>query len=162
MIVKDNTCHVKRFNYTGRRVEFRIKPVPSDENPEKWIKEAIDQVFVYSTANTQPDDYVGVNVGSKDFRRGDGWLAFIKASEVSTDQLWDLIGKIYQSNEAAFDTETFCLGITTVRPPKGKRRGRNYSTFEEECSKRRGIISINNKDNLCLPNALVVAIAQNS
>ncbi|XP_031342995.1 uncharacterized protein LOC116170631, partial [Photinus pyralis] len=36
----------------------------------------------------------------------------------------------------------------------------NYNNFEEECSARKGIISIKNTDNLCLPRALVVAIAK--
>lgn len=51
--------------------------------------------------------------------------------------------------------------MTTVRLPVGGGRGKNYNSFHEECDKRRGIISIKNTDNLCLPRALVVAIAHN-
>lgn len=158
-IVRDNTRHVKRFNFTGRSVDFKIKSIPENESPAKWIKDAVNQIFTYATLFTLPDDFVGVNFCSKDFNKGDGWLSFRKASKVSTDDLWNLIGSIYQSNGAAFDTETFCLSITTVRVPKGKGRGRNYNTFKQECSKRTGIITVNNTDNLCLPRALVVSIA---
>ncbi|CAH0561693.1 unnamed protein product [Brassicogethes aeneus] len=66
---------------------------------------------------------------------------------------------IYQSNSTGLNTETFCLGVTTVRIPTGKGKGKNYNNFEEECAKRQGIIVINNKDNLCLARALVVAKA---
>lgn len=40
----------------------------------------------------------------------------------------------------------------------GKGRGLRYNTFDEECSKQLGIITINNKDSMCLPSALVVAM----
>ncbi|KAG5864129.1 hypothetical protein JTB14_017786 [Gonioctena quinquepunctata] len=43
--------------------------------------------------------------------------------------------------------------------PTGRGRGKLYNTFNEESAKRRGIIVINNKDNLCLPRALVLARA---
>ena len=46
-----------------------------------------------------------------------------------------------------------------MRLPTGKGRRNKYNTFEEECGMRRGIITITNKDNLCLVRALVVAMA---
>lgn len=47
-----------------------------------------------------------------------------------------------------------------MRLPQGRgNHGRNYNSFTEECAKRKGIITIRNKDNLCLPRALIVAKA---
>ncbi|VEN47716.1 unnamed protein product, partial [Callosobruchus maculatus] len=42
---------------------------------------------------------------------------------------------------------------------QGSSRTLKYNSFNEECIKRKGIISIKNNDNLCLPRALVVAKA---
>lgn len=161
IVVKDTLKKVKRFNVVGRTVEFKIKPVPSDENPEKWIKDAVGQALSHATQQLDPQDYVGVNLCSKDFKKGDAWVSFRTANQLSVEDIWSLLSKIYQSNGEALNTETFCLGITSVKLPvgEGNQRGRNYNTFEEECNKRIGIITISNSDNLCLPRALVVAIA---
>lgn len=53
----------------------------------------------------------------------------------------------------------FCLGITKLKMPKVQGRDVKYNSFNEECAKRRCIISNKNKDNLCLPRALVVGKA---
>ncbi|KAJ8933577.1 hypothetical protein NQ318_015963 [Aromia moschata] len=70
-----------------------------------------------------------------------------------------MISKVYQSNSTSLNTETFCLGATTVKMPAGRGRSRRHNDFGAECTARRGITPINNKDNMCLPRALVVAIA---
>ncbi|KAG5871045.1 hypothetical protein JTB14_021192 [Gonioctena quinquepunctata] len=38
-------------------------------------------------------------------------------------------------------------------------RKNNYNIFDEECARRQGIKPMNNKDNFCLPRAIMVAIA---
>ncbi|CAG9827172.1 unnamed protein product [Diabrotica balteata] len=122
-------------------------------------QEAIEGIIVKGTQNIQPHDQVGFTFCSNDFARGQGWMRFRPASEVTFDDVWNKISSIYQSNSTGLNTETFCLGITTVKMPAGKGRGYIYNSFNEECSKRRGIVVIKNTDNLCLPRALVVAKA---
>ncbi|KAJ8962391.1 hypothetical protein NQ318_018375, partial [Aromia moschata] len=134
-IVKEALKKVKRFNLTGRTLEFKINPIPTGKEPVSWIKEAINEVIQRGTDGLAPED------------------------QVSRDDIWDMISGVYQSNSTGFSTETFCLGVTSVKMPAGKGRGRLYNSFDEECNMRRGIIVINNKDNMCLPRALVVAIA---
>lgn len=161
IIAKDFVKNVRRFNLRGRTLEFKIKPVPKDVEPVGWIREAIDQIIQRGTEDLCPSDQVGFSFCSRDFKRGEGWIRFMPAEKVSYDDIWGVIGSVYQSNSTALNTETFCLGVTSVRMPvgKGKTNSGKYNTFKEECGKRRGIIAINNKDNMCLPRALVVAIA---
>ncbi|KAJ8962384.1 hypothetical protein NQ318_018368 [Aromia moschata] len=158
-IVKEALKKVKRFNLTGRTLEFKINPIPTGKEPVSWIKEAINEVIQRGTDGLAPEDQVGFSFCSKEFKRGDGWIRFRPVKEVSRDDIWDMISGVYQSNSTGFSTETFCLGVTSVKMPAGKGRGRLYNSFDEECNMRRGIIVINNKDNMCLPRALVVAIA---
>ncbi|XP_030761194.1 uncharacterized protein LOC115886248 [Sitophilus oryzae] len=159
IVVKDFMKKVPRFGLTGRKVEFKIKPVPNGEDPIKWTKGAIEDILKKGVEGVAPSDQVGINFCSKDFTRGDGWINFKPASGVTFDDVWKMISGIYQSNSAGLNTETFCLGITSVQVPAGKGRGGKYNTFMEECGMRKGIVAINNKDNMCLPRALVVAIA---
>ncbi|KAK5638854.1 hypothetical protein RI129_013149 [Pyrocoelia pectoralis] len=51
------------------------------------------------------------------------------------------------------------MEVTSVSPPSGQGRQSVYNGYDEECRQRRGIVAINNTDNMCLPRALVVAKA---
>ncbi|KAJ8932303.1 hypothetical protein NQ318_013122 [Aromia moschata] len=131
-IVKEALKKVKRFNLTGRTLEFKINPIPTGKEPVSWIKEAINEVIQRGTEGLAPEDQVGFSFCSKEFKRGDGWIRFRPAKEVSRDDIWDMISGVYQSNSTGFSTETFCLGVTSVKMPAGKGRGRLYNSFDEE------------------------------
>ncbi|KAJ8966230.1 hypothetical protein NQ317_013404 [Molorchus minor] len=159
IIVKDALKKIKRFNYTGRTLEFKIKPIPPGEEPVKWLRDAINQIIEKGTEGLRTGDQVGFNFCSKDFQRGDGWLRFRPVEEIKYDDLWDMISGVYQSNSCGLNTATFCLNVTSIRMPLGKGRARKYNNYHEECLKRGGIITINNRNNLCLPLALITAIS---
>lgn len=161
IIVKDVLKKVRRFNLIGRELEFKIKPLPVNEEPVSWIRKAINQVIQRGTEDLQPRDQVSFSFCCKDLKRGEGWIRFRPAEEISYDDVWNVISSVYQSNSTGLNTDSFCLAITSVRMPtgRGKANTGRYNTFEEECRKRRGIIVINNKDNMCLPRALVVTKA---
>lgn len=159
IVVKDFSKNIRRFNLRGRTVEFKLKSVPANVEPVGWIKEALGDIIKHVTVDLLPTDQVAFNFGCNDLARGAGWVRFRPAGEITLNDVWDVISNVYQSNSSGLNTETFCLGITSVRMPTGKGRGKNYNTFAEECGKRRGIVAINNNDNLCLPRALVVAKA---
>ncbi|KAK5645174.1 hypothetical protein RI129_006475 [Pyrocoelia pectoralis] len=48
------------------------------------------------------------------------------------------------------------MEVTSISRPSGQGRQRVYNSYAEECRQRRGIVAINNTDNMCLPRALVV------
>ncbi|XP_023017938.1 uncharacterized protein [Leptinotarsa decemlineata] len=123
------------------------------------MKGAIEDIVKKGIENVLPTDQVGFTFSSKDFAHGEGWMRFRPAREITFKDIWHTIHSIYQSNAKVSNTDTFCISITTVRMPAGKGRKKKYNTFEEECAGRHSLITINNKDNLCLPRALVVAMA---
>lgn len=142
-----------------KSVCFKLNDPPlSSTDPETWIKKGIASIIQHVVKDVKPGDKVGFTFTSDNFHK-EGYLSFRDADKVNFEDVWNLLGSIYQSNAAGFDTDTFRMTMTAVRPIKGSGRVRSYNTYEEECSKRRGIIVINNKDNLCFPRALVVAMA---
>ncbi|KAK5643501.1 hypothetical protein RI129_007346 [Pyrocoelia pectoralis] len=159
LIVKDTTSKVRRFNLSGRSLDFKIKTVPEGAEPIQWVKDAIVQLVNKGTEGLAPHDMVGFSFCSKDFKNGEGWIRFQPASEITIGDIWNTISSIYQSNSKGLNTETFCFRVTSVHLPYGSGRVRKFNNFEEECGARQGIVVINNIDNLCLPRALVVAIA---
>ncbi|KAK5645420.1 hypothetical protein RI129_006720 [Pyrocoelia pectoralis] len=63
---------------------------------------------------------LGFTFCSNEFARGRGYLKFRRADSFNFDDIWGLISGIYQSNSGGFNTETFCLEVTTVSIPHGK------------------------------------------
>lgn len=160
IIVKDIADTKHRFNLKKRTLEFKIKTIPSNEDPVKWVKEAITQLTEEILREVEPTAMVGFTLCSPNFSRGDAWLSYREAYKITPETIFDLISSVYQSNSVGLDTDTFCLKMTSVSVPKGRGRCRKYNNFNQECLTRKGITTINNIDNLCLPRALVVAIAR--
>lgn len=163
-IVKSFVKKVKRFRLAGNSLVFKINPIPENENPVVWIQAALHHAINKVTEEVNPNDKIGFTFSSNNFERGEGWLNFKDASDVTIDDIWGVIEKIFQSNSQGLNTDTFTLTATIVKMPvgKGRRDKLAYNTFDEECRGRTGIVTINNKDNLCLPRALVVGIAHAS
>lgn len=160
-IIEDRKRFIGRFNTQGRFLKFKLSKMPEvNTDPIQWFKEGIEEIITYGLKDLQPADLVGITFCDNQFKRGMGWVAFKSVSEIKWADIWGLLLKIYQSNSVGISTDNFCLSITSVRLPKGSgKRSKFYQNFNEECSKRKGIIPIKNNDNLCLPRALVVAMA---
>lgn len=160
-IVKSFERKIKKFRMLGQSLVFKINTAPKNENPVEWVKDALQQVVTLVTKGVDPSDKIGFTFDSGNFERGQGWLNFKDASEVAVDDVWGALEKIFQSNSKGLDTDMFTVTVTTIKMPKGcgRREKKAYNTFQEECNARSGIVTIINKDNLCLPRALVVGMA---
>ncbi|XP_054257051.1 uncharacterized protein LOC128982036 [Macrosteles quadrilineatus] len=109
------------------------------------------------------NDQLGFTLESLNLKsKAPGYVNFRPATEIDENVLWQIFGGIVQSNsESIKSTDTFKVECTRINLPVGSGRVRPgfYNTFDEECKARRGIVVINNKDKLCLPRAIVVAMA---
>lgn len=148
-IVNESCSRNSKYNLARRSVCFKLNnPPPNSKDPEIWIKNGIASILKHVVKDVKPGDKVGFTFTSDNFHK-EGYLPFRDAEKVNFNDIWNLLGSIYQSNASGFNTDTFRMRMTAVTPIKGSGRVRSYNTYEEECKKRRGIIAINNKDNLC-------------
>lgn len=161
-ISKMTTKHVKRFNTKGNLIEFKVNEVPYGENPLSWFKKTVNEIIAYAMETVEPDDYIGLYFCSKDFKeKAPGWVNFRKAHSFTFGDIWNILNSVFQSNANSLNTDTFCIGVTSVRLPKGQGNGRRfYNNYEDMSQNSKGIINIINSDNLCLPRSIVTAIAQ--
>lgn len=159
-IITRGTKHVRRFRLSGTTLVFKIKKYPANEDPIAWVKDAMNPVVHHVCQDVEPQDKIGFTFCSGNYSK-DGWINFTDAANISAEDVWGILETIFQSNSSGLDTDTFRITATVVRLPRGRGRvGRNkYNNFEEECARRKGIISISNKDNYCLPRAIVVGMA---
>lgn len=158
-IVSESSSFNKKYMVVKRSITFKLTDVPQNtSDPEAFLKNEFRNIVNHITSEADPDDKIGFAFTSNNFHQ-DAYLSFKKASQVTFEYVWSLLGTIYQSNSEGFKTDSFRLIMTALKTQRGKGRVTQYDTFTEECKKRKGIVAIDNRDNLCLVRALVVAIA---
>ncbi|XP_018568949.1 uncharacterized protein LOC108909186 [Anoplophora glabripennis] len=99
--------------------------------PVGWIKDAVNQIIAKGTEDLDLQDQVAFSFCSKDFLRGEGWARFRPVNEITYDDIWSIISSVYQSNSSGIKTETFYLGVTTVKMPVGRGKGRAQKIREK-------------------------------
>lgn len=128
----------------GRKIQFRIRPIPEREEPTSWIKEAVNDMFKHALTGLSPADKVGITFSGKSFaaERGNGWINFQDCANVKFSDIWEMIAKIFQSNSEGLSTDDFSLTTTSVKLSSGtgKVQSGKYNTFAEESNNRRRII----------------------
>lgn len=162
-ILQESETRTEKFSMKRKNILFKLKTVTEAyvSNPVLWIQKSVKALIDYIVREIEPDNRIGFTLSAEELPR-QTYLPFKMARNVTFEDIWHLISSLYQSNIEGLNTDTFRLTLTKINPPRGRGRKRTYyyNNFEEECRKRSGIITINNTDHLCLPRALVVAIAR--
>ena len=106
----------RKYNISRKGITFKLKDIPANVNdPEKWVKQGIRDILKYILQNTASSDKIGLAFSSGLFSRGDVYMSFKKAADVCFDDVWELLGKIYQSNADSFSSDTFTLSATIAK-----------------------------------------------
>ena len=88
-------------------------------------------------------------------------LPFMSVQQLTPERIFSQIERVIQSNRDFRLNDTVVVDIVHVEAPKGSgRKKRDLIDLKEFLQKKRSIINIQNKDDLCLARALVVAIAK--
>ena len=90
-------------------------------------------------------------------------LPFCSLEELTTEKVFSQVEKVVQSNEEFRLNDTVNIDILRVQMPQGSGRSkvrRQTWSIREYLKEKKSVIPINNKDDLCLARALVVAIAR--
>ena len=132
---------------------------------ESALQRAITERVLDS--NVRDDDFLMVNMSSNRLRhahqshrvRVRDWRNNTKPAQVLLDQL----SKILNSNEQFRLDDSFHIEVTHVRDP-GRGSGKNRSKLgsqriDEMLRRKKSVVTINNKDELCCARALVTAQA---
>ena len=90
-------------------------------------------------------------------------LPFCSLEELTTEKVFSQVEKVVQSNEEFRLNDAVNIDILRVQMPQGSGKSKVKRTtydLREYLKRKQSIISINNKDDLCLARALVVSIAR--
>ena len=87
-------------------------------------------------------------------------LPFMPVLQLTPERVFSQIECVAQSNQDFRLNDTVIVDIIHVETPRGSGRKRTHLDIEEFLENKRSLIRIQNKDDLCLARALVVAIAK--
>ena len=88
-------------------------------------------------------------------------IPFCPLEELTVEKVLSNVEKVVQSNEDFRLNDTVTINIIHVEMPRGSGRlKRTTLNIRDHLKKKGSVITINNKDNLCLARALAVSIAR--
>ena len=155
----------KKFNTTAKNYSVRFNNVldkvdllESRNRTYAIFHHLIEDV----TADMNPDDQVRF-ILSSDQLQTPIVIPFCSLEELTTEKVLSHVEKVVQSNEEFRLNNTVDIDLIRVEMPQGSGKSkvkRNIVDIRDYLKKKKSVIPINNKDNLCLARALAVSIAR--
>ncbi|XP_031338609.1 uncharacterized protein LOC116167396 [Photinus pyralis] len=162
-IVSEGSRLIKKYNTMSTNLLFKFKSEHKLEAPIVWLESALKEIIEKITRNVNPSDRIGMTLISEETPDKPVGFSFRRADQLNATVMMGTLEKILASNVSFFTHDTLRLRVDRVSLPVGNggpsRLKMTGTTFNEFCRRKRGIIQINNADNLCLARALVVSIA---
>lgn len=136
-IISECNTKVRKFNLIGRKICFKIKSLPNNENPLSWVKESVSDVIKYLKSNIDEEAFVGLTFSSNQFKeKKPGYLSFRRLKNLTDEDVWFVLGSIFQSNSSTgLNTDTFTISMTYVDLPRGQSELKFITTLMKNARK---------------------------
>ena len=157
--------HSKKFNTTAKNYTVRFNNVLDNVDlleSRKRTYTIFHHLIEDVTADMNPNDQVRFTLSSDQLQTPIA-IPFCSLEELTSEKVLSYVEKVVQSNEEFRLNNTVDIDLIRVEIPQGSGKSkvkRNIVDIREYLRKKKSVITINNKDNLCLARALVVSIAR--
>ena len=155
--------HSKKFGMTATDHRVRFNNVLADrdllESYESTLK-IFHHLLEEVKEGMAPNDQVRFILRSEQLETPIS-LPFMTVEQLSTERVYSELERVIQSNQDFRLNDTVTIDINHVKTPQGSGRSkRTILDIRDYLKDKHSIVCINNKDDLCLARALVVAIAR--
>ena len=155
--------HSQKFNMTAKNYGVRFNNVLDNIDlleSRKRTYGIFDHLIKDVTEGMNPNDQVRFVLSSNQLQTPIT-IPFCSLEELTTEKVLSHVEKVVQSNEEFRLNNTVNIDVIRVEMPQGSGRSkRNILNIRDYLKKKGSVITINNKDDLCLARALVVSIAR--
>ena len=155
--------HSQKFNMTAKNYGVRFNNVLDKVDlleSRKRTYGIFDRLLKDVTEGMNPNDQVRFVLSSKQLQTPIA-IPFCSLEELTTEKVLSHVEKVVQSNEEFRLNTTVNIDVIRVEVPHGSGRlKRDIVNIRDYLKKKKCVIPINNKDDLCLARALVVNIAR--
>ena len=154
---------VKKFRTTGMDYTFQFTDTFANQELSQYhnrLHEIFQSVLDTTTRDITEHDQVRFVLHSPQLGPPIS-LPFMSRERLTTDRVLSEIGRVVQSNHEFRLNDSVNVNLIHVEMPHGgKGTKRSEVNLERHLTKKRSIIRIQNKEELCLARALVVAKAK--
>ena len=157
--------HSQKFNMTGKNYSVRFNNQLDNVNlleSQNRTYDIFDHLLKDVTEGMNSTDQVRFVLSSNQLQTPIT-LPFCPLEQLTTERVLAQVEKVVQSNEEFRLNDTVNIDIIRVEMPQGSGRSkvkRQVLNIRDYLRKKGSVITINNKDDLCLARALVVSIAR--
>ena len=155
--------HSQKFNMTAKNYGVHFNNVLHNVDlleSRKRTYGIFDHLIKDVTEGMNPNDQVRFVLSSKQLQTPIA-IPFCSLEELTTEKVLSHVEKVVQSNEEFRLNNTVNIDLIRVEMPYGSgRRKRDIVNIRDYLKKKKSVITINNKDDLCLARSLVVSIAR--
>ena len=155
--------HSQKFNMTAKNYSVHFNNVLDDVNlleSRNRTYGIFDHLIKDVTQGMNSTDQVRFVLKSNQLQTPIT-IPFCPLEELTTEKVLSHVEKVVQSNEEFRLNDTVNIDVIHVAMPQGSgRRRRTTLNIRDHLKKKGSVISITNKDNLCLARALAVSIAR--
>ena len=157
--------HTQKFNMTAKNYGVRFNNQLDNVNlleSQNRTYDIFDHLLKDVTEGMNSTDQVRFVLSSNQLQTPIA-LPFCPLEQLTTEKVLAQVEKVVQSNEEFRLNDTVNIDIIRVEMPQGSGRSkvkRQTWNIRDYLKQKRAIITINNRDDLCLARALVVSIAR--
>ena len=157
--------HSQKFNMTAKNYSVHFNNQLDDVNlleSQNRTYGIFDHLLKDVTEGMNSTDQVRFVLSSNQLQTPIA-LPFCPLEQLTTERVLAQVEKVVQSNEEFRLNDTVNIDIIRVEMPQGSGRSkvkRQILNIRDYLKKKGSVITINNKDDLCLARALVVSIAR--
>ena len=155
--------HSQKFNMMAKNYGVHFNNVLHDVDlleSRKRTYGIFDHLIRDVTEGMNPNDQVRFVLSSNQLQTPIA-IPFCSLEELTTEKVLSHVEKVVQSNEEFRLNTTVNIDVIRVEMPRGSGRlKRTTLSIRDYLKKKRSVIPINNKDDLCLARALAVSIAR--
>ena len=155
--------HSKKFNMTAKNYSVHFNNALGDVDlleSRNRTYGIFDRLIEDVTEGMNPTDQVRFVLRSDQLQTPIS-IPFCPLEELTVEKVLSNVEKVVQSNEDFRLNDTVTINIIHVEMPRGSGRlKRTTLNIRDHLKKKQSVITINNKDHLCLARALAVSIAR--
>ena len=155
--------HSQKFNMTAKNYGVRFNNVLDNVDlleSRKRTYGIFDHLIKDVTEGMNPNDQVRFVLSSNQLQTPIA-IPFCPLEELTTEKVLAHVEKVVQSNEEFRLNNIVNIDVIRVEMPLGSgRRRRDIVNIRDYLKKKGSVITINNRDNLCLARSLVTSIAR--
>ena len=155
--------HSQKFNMTAKNYGVHFNNVLDDVDlleSRKRTYGIFDHLIKDVTEGMNPNDQVRFVLSSKQLQTPIT-IPFCSLEELTTEKVLSHVEKVMQSNEEFRLNNTVNIDLIRVEMPQGSGRSKRTTfNIRDYLKNKKSVITINNKDDLCLARALAVSIAR--